>query len=696
MIAFLFLICGICLLCLLDAYWRFYRTPRLLETARRTELALSNQRDACSKQLAACQERFDWYAGKSRDIVYQMSVPGASYTYVNQAAIDYHGFTRAEFLSKPMLIADMLHPAYQQVFADEWAKVIIDPDYQDARDFQIYNKHGELRWLHHDVRVVCDDARNPILLDGLVVDITDQKRTENALRESEANLRRAQEVAQLGIWQFDVARDTIACSPQAYRILDITPDTHIAPERFWELVHPEDREQVGTAWTAAFSGSPFDVEYRIVTATPGMVRWVYNRAEMEFNDDGTSRVALGVILDITGRKMLEAELMQAQRMEAIGRVAGGIAHDFNNTLSVILGYAEILSRRLEAHPEYKEEISSILDATERARGLVRQIVTYSRKVAPQRLPIDINHELNRLHEVWRRVLPRSIEIIMALDSGLPLVSADKGQVEQVLMNLATNAVDAMGGSGRMTVTTDALTLHEHRCTRCGTPMDGPMVRITVSDTGCGIPPENLDKIFDSFFTTKEPGLGTGLGLSSVLGIVERHGGHIECESVVDSGTRFHVYLPALSDQATEAPRPVEAHAEEPTGTETILLVDDEEDLRDINQAFLTSAGYTVITACNGKETLEQLQAHARQFDLILTDLNMPGMSVDAYIGGITALNPDAKIIAISGYFSIAEIAKKAPEGITSFLGKPYYRADLLRAVRDTLDNREQAPRHQAT
>lgn len=674
------------LLSILHGYW-FFRVSRLRDAARRTESELKRRCEALSRDLARSRERFDWYAEKSRDVVYQMSVPDGRYTYVNQAAVDYHGYTREEFLSQPMLIAHMLHPDYHKIFAEEWARIVAGEAYGEERDFQIYNKHGELRWLHHDVRVVNDENGRPILVDGLVVDITDQKRTENALRESEADLRRAQEVAQLGTWRLDMQTGTIVCSPQTCRIFEIETTEEMRSERFWWFTHADDRAKVDAAWNEALAGKAFDLEYRITTNPSGATRWVYNRAELESGPVGTCTLAVGVIQDITKRKLLELELLQAQKMEAVGTLAGGIAHDFNNALSVILGYSEMLMRKLGDHAEGKEEVRSILDATERARNLVRQIVTYSRKVEPQRFPLNLNNEAVRIQDVWRRILPRAIHIDLRLADDLKLVSADAGQVGQILMNLVTNAVDAMGGSGEMTVTTSNVTMRGHACTHCGERLDGEMVCLTLSDTGCGIPPENLAKIFDSFFTTKEAGRGTGLGLSSVLGIVDRHGGHIECESVVGSGTKFHVYLPALSEPETETPIRAETATIEPTGNETILLVEDEEDLLEINCVFLASAGYTVIAACNGTDALEQYRQKQHQVDLIVTDLNMPGLSVDEYLMKIIAINPEARLIALSGYVSMAEASKLAPEGIASFLAKPYYRADLLCAVRNALDRR---------
>ncbi len=670
---------------LVDGYWRFVRVPRLRETNQRLESELAERCASLSRQLRASEECFDWYADKTRDIVYRMSVPEGAYTYINRAAMEYHKYSREEFTANPMLIVKMLHPDYHEIFASEWASIIAGKGCAPERDFRIYNKEGELRWLHHDTRIVCDEDNRPVAVEGLVVDITDKKRTENALRDSEANLRRAQEVAQLGIWRLDTESGNVELSAQAYKVFGIEEGTRVTTERFWRMVHPGDRDAVDAAWKASLDGAPFDLEYRVGTSSEEGERWVHSRAELEYGEDGAVRGAVGIIRNITGRKQLESQLLQAQKMEAIGTLAGGIAHDFNNVLSVIMGYTEIVSSKLKDHAEYASDLKHVWDATERARNLVSQIVTFSRKVEPQRAPVSLGREITRIQEIWKRILPRAVQIEGCAADDLKLVSADANQLDQVFMNLATNAVDAMRGSGRLTVSAENATVTDYQCRRCGEIVNGEMVRITVSDTGCGIAPENMDRIFETFYTTKDVGQGTGLGLSSVLGIIERHGGHIECQSVLGKGTDFHIYLPALAADEVPSRESESRPYRLPEGNETILLVDDEEDVLEINDAFLSAAGYKVLTAGNGEDALALYREEKLLVDLIVTDLNMPGMGVDRYMQGIVDINPQAKILAISGYFSAAEASRRLPPHVACFLGKPYCRADLLRAVRKVLD-----------
>jgi PAS domain S-box-containing protein len=666
-------------------FWCHHNLQKTREALQRREVELEEQRRKFEGELAASQGRFDWYAEHTSEIFYRMTVPDGKYIFINRAAIEYHKYTREEFLTKPMLIAQMLHPDYHEIFARQWEMLCTGLDIEHDLDFRIINKENEIRWLHHTIRIVNDESNKPSYVDGLVVDITDRKRTENALRDSEANLRRAQEVAQIGIWRLDTAANKLEWSAQTYSIFGVEMNAEISPDSFWRMVHADDIGMVQDAYKGVLTGKVFDVEYRISLPSGNEIRWVHNRAEIEPDEQGNNTVVVGVVWNITERKRLEAQLLHSQKMEAIGTLAGGIAHDFNNMLGIIMGYTEVLMKKLDQQPEYAADLARIWDASERARNLVRQIVTFSRKVEPQQAPVNLNREIQRFHDVWNRIAPRAIKIEMSLAENLRLISADANQLEQVFMNLTTNAVDAMDGGGYVTFTTRNALLQDQVCRQCGDKMNGEMIVLEVMDTGGGVSPENLRKIFDVFFTTKEVGRGTGLGLSTVYGIVRRHGGHIECDSVVNQGTTFRIYLPALQTMEVMTVQPKKDMNEGQTGKETILLVEDEEDLLELNIMFLESAGYTVLSTTNGKEAIRKYQAEKDSIALIVTDLNMPGMRITPYIEGLYDINPDARIIAISGYFSAVEVSNLLPTPVAAFLGKPYYRAKLLEVVRKVLD-----------
>lgn len=654
---------------------------RVREDARRAEEAHAAKCADLEERLARSEERFDWYAEHTEDIVFQMSVPGGEYTYINQAALDYHQYSREEFFSNPFLVVQMLHPDYHEEFRRQWEGIVAGRGCEPAElDYRIHNKSGELRWLHHHARVVNDAQGRPMAVEGLVRDITERRQAQHALRNTEEHLRRAQEVAGIGIWRYDVKADTVQCSAKTYQITGYAEGTEIASRHMLDLTHPEDRERVDAAWAAALVGQPLDLEFRILTADRKEVRWVYNRSEAEFDENGERVVFTGVLQDITERKLLEAQLLQAQKMEAVGLLAGGVAHDFNNVLSVILGYAELASDRCGRGRDPRPEIGQILDAAERARQLVRQIAAFNRKTETRRAPMSLNREIEGIGEVWRRVLPQAVRLEFRLAENLQPVCADPNQLDQILMNLANNAVDAMQGSGCLSITTENAVLEGSACPCCGILLGGEWVRISVSDTGCGISPEKLGRIFESFYTTKAEGHGTGLGLYMVREIVTDHGGHISCRSTPGEGACFEILLPALPAQSLPAPPVKPGPAARQRGGETLLLVEDEPSLLAINTAFLESGGYCVLAARDSAEALALYGEKWREIAAVVSDLNMPGMPPAQYISKLRAVNPGLRLLTVSGFFTAAQACGGDPGPHTWFLGKPYGRDDLLRTV----------------
>ncbi|HNY85522.1 MAG TPA: PAS domain S-box protein [Candidatus Hydrogenedentes bacterium] len=657
------------------------RARRMREEARRAAVAAALERAAVERRLAESEERFEWYAEHTENVVFRMAVPAGNHTYLNRAAIAYYGCSREELLANPALALQVLHPDHHQEFFRQWESIVSGRGCTPTeKEFRAFAKGGEIRWMEPHVRVVNDAQGNPAALEGLVRDVTEQRRTAHALRDTEEHLRRAQEVARIGSWHYDRKADTLRCSAKTCQITGYPEDMEVAPPHMLALTHPEDRERVDAAWAGALTGTPLDLEFRILTADTGEERWVYNRSEAEFDGDGECVVVTGVLLDITDRKRLEETLIQSQKMEAVGLLAGGVAHDFNNVLSVIMGYAELASDRCAQGRSPRPEIGQILDATERARQLVRQIAAFNRKTETRREPVLLNGEIAAIGEVWRRVLPRAVRLEFSLAPGLRPVSADPVQMHQVLMNLANNAVDAMQGAGLLTVATENARFDAQRCACCGTPLRGDWVRVSVADTGGGISPERLGRIFDSFYTTKEEGQGTGLGLYMVREIVTAHGGHVLCHSVSGEGSRFEVLLPPLSGEALPSPAPAPESAVPRGGGETILLVEDEPELAEINAAFLETGGYRVVTASNGAAALSFYGKYWPEVAAVVSDLNMPGMPASEYLRCLYEVNPETRLLTVSGFFSADQSLGRVPSGKARFLGKPYTRDDLLRAL----------------
>jgi signal transduction histidine kinase/DNA-binding response OmpR family regulator len=384
------------------------------------------------------------------------------------------------------------------------------------------------------------------------------------------------------------------------------------------------------------------------------------------------------------RQRIHEQFRQAQKMEAIGQLAGGIAHDFNNLLTVISGYSDILSSRLPLDDPSRGEVEQIEQAARRAATLTRQLLAFSRRQVITPIVLDINGVVSGIEKLLRRLIGADIVFTTNLDAELGCVRADAGQIEQVIMNLAVNARDAMPQGGRLTIQTANIQLDDTSAPLHTAVQPGSYVKLSVSDTGCGMDVETQSKIFEPFFTTKEAGKGTGLGLATVYGIVKQSGGTIWVSSEVGKGTTFHIYLPRL-DGTAEYMRPVTLPSNAPTGTETILYVEDDEMVRILGRRILQRNGYTVLEARNGDQALDLCREHAGPIHLLLTDMVLPGMSGRALSERVALSRVDTKVLYISGYSEDAIVQHNLPAPADMFLHKPFTADMLARRVRDILD-----------
>ncbi|MEE9122558.1 MAG: PAS domain S-box protein [Syntrophobacteria bacterium] len=388
--------------------------------------------------------------------------------------------------------------------------------------------------------------------------------------------------------------------------------------------------------------------------------------------------------DVTQEAALEAQLLQAQKMEAVGTLAGGIAHDFNNLLQVIRGYTEVLLHGVNEDPSNYEALQKIYRSAKRGAELTRQLLTFSRKVQSERRPLDLNQEVEQVKNLLERTIPKMIEIELHLDKAPAIISADPVQVEQALMNLAVNAMDAMSEGGKIIIETERAILDEEFCKTHLGARPGEYVLLTISDTGHGMDKEILEHVFEPFYTTKEVGKGTGLGLAMVYGIVKTHEGYILCYSELGSGTTFKIYLPALV-QSGHWREAGEGEDQLKGGDETILLVDDEEYIRELGVELLSDVGYEVLTATDGESALQLYRKEQHRIDLVILDLVIPGMGGKKCYEEILKINPQAKILIVSGH-SVNGPGKEAMEaGARGFVGKPFDVSHMLKAVREILD-----------
>jgi PAS domain S-box-containing protein len=510
------------------------------------------------------------------------------------------------------------------------------------------------------------------------------RRTTGHLIESEERYRILAENARDIVSLRDGEGRTLYLSPSSRALLgyseaelDVTP--------LEQLVHPDDvgamrhaREEV----TRHDGPGVATATYR-VRRGDGEWLWIETLYRRMPATNGSPPGILSASRDITERKLLETQVLQSQKLEAIGRLAGGVAHDFNNLLTAIVGGVEALQETLPAaHPGhlYLGEVSF---ASERAAALTRQLLTFSRHQVVQPTLLDLNLVLVDLDRLLRRVIGEDIELLTKVSDGLPLVRADQGQIGQVLLNLAVNARDAMPGGGKLTIETQAVELDAEYAKAHAGVVPGNYVLLAVTDTGSGIAPDVAEHLFEPFFTTKEVGRGTGLGLATCFGIVTGAGGHIWFYSELGAGTTFKVYLPQAKDTAREV-SPARS-TREPRGVETVLVVEDDEAVRVPTARMLRATGYTVLEAHNGGMALGMVQDSTVTIDLIVTDMIMPQMGGVEMVTRLHQLYPKLRVLFLSGYTQDALTANGTIVPEVHFLQKPFTRGELSRAVRQTLD-----------
>jgi signal transduction histidine kinase len=398
--------------------------------------------------------------------------------------------------------------------------------------------------------------------------------------------------------------------------------------------------------------------------------------------DEPADVLEAIAEDVTDRRALEDQFRQAQKMEAVGRLAGGVAHDFNNLLMVISGYAEVVLAELGPHHLLRDKALAIQQASDRATTLTRQLLAFSRKQLLELKVVDVNAIVSDMERLLRPLIGEDVEFLTSLTNEAAHTRADAGQLEQVLMNLVVNAKDAMSGGGTLTIQTERMVVDDGHRRGATFIRPGDYVMLSVSDTGMGMDKETQSRIFEPFFTTKEKGKGTGLGLSTVYGIVKQSGGYVMVQSEEGRGTTFHIYLPRVEGVAERHPVPV-AHTAL-GGTETVLLVEDEESVRQLVRETLAAKGYRVVEADNGESGVAVAAKHQGKIDLVITDVVMPGMGGRELVKQLAQTRPETKVLYLSGYTEDAIVSEGTIESGAAFLQKPFTLQNLSRKVREVL------------
>jgi PAS domain S-box-containing protein len=509
----------------------------------------------------------------------------------------------------------------------------------------------------------------------------EHKRYEEALRRSEERSRSIILSAAFGICRCTVGGRFIDVNPALINMLgrasveellrlDVKHEVFVNPQELDRLT--EDCRRNGTL-------NGIEVQWK---RKDGRVIIVRLSGCPTMSSDESEEVLELMAEDITDRRQLEEQLRQAQKMDAVGRLAGGVAHDFNNLLMVINGYTEVLLEELEPGGSMHHKVQSIKQAADRAASLTRQLLAFSRKQLLELKVIDINSVIGDMERLLRPLIGENIELITHLSSDTGHTRADAGQLEQVIMNLVVNAKDAMPEGGRLTLQSSDVTVR-HNLSQHRFIQPGRYAVISVSDTGHGMDRETRSRMFEPFFTTKEKGKGTGLGLSTVYGIVKQSNGYVFAQSEPGAGTTFYVYLPRVEDSA-EALSPAKTQCNETDGSETILLVEDEESVRELVRITLVSRGYRVLEAEDGDAGLRVAESFKGNIDILITDVVMPGIGGRELAKRLLALRPGISVLFLSGYTEDTVITQDAPGPATAFLQKPFTLQNLAKKVREIL------------
>ncbi|HEY0021545.1 MAG TPA: PAS domain S-box protein [Longimicrobium sp.] len=637
--------------------------------------------------LRRSEARFERIASKVPGMVYQFALHpdgSTSWPYVSEGASSLCEVDRAYVEQNPSFMLELVLPEDRPALHAAIAA--------SAATLQDFRWDGRIRTPSGDVRTVYATSRperhpdGTVVWDGLMLDATDRVRAAEELRQSEERFRIAARATNDVVWDWDLVLGRLVWNEALETVLGHRKSGAQGAADWWiQQLHPDDQERVvaGLYEVVDGNGASWHDEYRIRRGDGGWAT-VLDRGYVLRDPDGTAVRMIGAMEDITRRKQLEAQLVDAKRLESVGRLAGGVAHDFNNLLTAITGYTEMLLSDVEPGGEMHADLMEIRNAAARATGLTRQLLAFSRRQVLQPRVLNLNATIRDLERMFRRLLREDVRLQVELDPAAGQVRADPAQVEQVLLNLAVNARDAMPAGGTLRIATRAAVVGAGDGL-CAPPVNlkpGRYVVISASDTGEGIAPEVLPQIFEPFFTTKPAGLGTGLGLATVYGIIKQSGGTVWAESEPGRGATFHVYLPATD----ELPGAVTAlPARTPTaGTGTVLLVDDDAAVRTFVRTVLSGAGYRVMDAADGAQALHVAAECDGALDLLLTDVVMPRMGGRDLADEVARRWPGLPTLFMSGYTDDALADHGVLDPTVMLLEKPFSREALLEHVREAL------------
>ncbi|MBI9084637.1 MAG: PAS domain S-box protein [Desulfobacterales bacterium] len=633
-------------------------------------------RKRATEELRRSEEKYRELVERINDVLYAVDA-GGTITYLSPRVESVLGYAPSELIGSPF--AHLIHPDDLPAILEAFNDVL--QGLHRPSEYRLRAKSGGYRWIRTSSRLVRDGDRDGGLI-GVLTDITDRKRAEDQLKSSEQLLNEMGSIAKIGGWEHDLITGKATWTKETYKIVGIESGPVPGPEEHLDYYPPEDRAVLEKAYRRAMeTGEQFDLELRGTTAK-GRLFWSRAIGRPEFKDGNCVKVK-GIFQDITEQKELKERLQQAQKMESIGTLAGGIAHDFNNILFPIIGLSELFLEDLSPGSLAYDNVQEILKAGKRGSELVQQILAFSRQTEHKMMPVRVQQILKETLGLVRSTIPSNIEMTHDIQVDCGLVMADPTQLHQIAMNLLTNAYHAVEPTGGEI----AVQLKETDVVD-GVPAGrslepGTYAMLTVSDTGSGIDPAVLDKIFEPYFTTKAKGKGTGLGLAVVYGIVKEYRGDIKVFSQAGKGATFNVYLPLM--QKYPGTPSVEKPAIYQTGNERVLLVDDEEPIVRLEKQMLERLGYKVTSRVSSLEALEAFRANPDSFDLVITDVTMPNMTGDQLARELLSIKPGLPVIICTGFSERISRDKAAAIGIKGFLMKPIVKSDMAQMVRNVLD-----------
>lgn len=629
------------------------------------------ERKVAEEEVLKTRERLRHLLASSPAVIYSREVGERfALTFVSENIHALSGYAADELMGTPELWARMVHPADADRVPDPAERTGTGGG---GSEYRLILKDGRSCWVRDEWRAVRDRAGHVVEIVGSLVDITERRRGE----EERARLGSAVEAAGESIVITDPAGVIVYVNPAYERLSGYTRSELIGrnprvlksgqhPPEFYEAMWAT--LQRGERWSGAFVNARKDgTRYEEVgTIFPVL--------------DASGRLAnyVGVMRDVTSEKQIEEELRQSQKMEAVGQLAGGVAHDFNNLLTVITGRCELMVHRLGRGHQLGQELELILTTAHRAAALTRQLLAFSHKQVLATQVLDLNTVVVDMQRMLHRLIGEDVELVTALDPTLGCVRADQGQMEQVLLNLVLNSRDAMPQGGRLIIETANAV--EGGPGRSAGP--GAWIMMAVSDTGCGMDNETRTRIFEPFFTTKGVDRGTGLGLSTVHGIVKQSGGHISVDSELGQGARFRIYLPRV--EALRPAEPAPARVQLRHGQGTVLLVEDDPAVRSLGREILETSGYRVLEAADGGEALRIGAQHPGRIDLAITDVVMPRMGGRHVVERLGSLRPETRILYISGYTDDTVLRHGVAKAEAAFLQKPFTADALTRKVQEVL------------